>query len=52
MDALVEAARERAISRVEDVLKYESLPVVKRKVLIARAINAVDALKFALKTIQ
>ncbi len=52
MDALVEAAQAKVNGAISDIIRFEALPVVKRKVLIARAINAVDALKSALKTIQ
>ena len=51
MDALIKAAQEKvvlSIAKIDD--SYFQLST--RKILIARAINAVDALKSALKTIQ
>ena len=52
MDTLIEAAVNKVDHEVNIVQTYQSLPVSQRKILIARAIHAVDALKSALKAIQ
>jgi len=49
MDALVKAALEKVTGQVETIDQYTT--ATGRKAKIARAINAVDALKSALKAL-